>query len=95
MTILKIFMIFTLLSMCFVSKASSNEHRIINRQDIQQNKRIVCYLGSWSLDRTGMEIEKDIDPNICTHIIYAFASFDENGAIVDGTFSKFMLIILF
>ena len=64
--------------MCFVSDASSNEH----------NKRIVCYLGSWSFDRTGMEIEKDIDPNICTHIIYAFASFDENGAIVDGTFSK-------
>ena len=41
-----------------------------------------------------MEIEKDIDPNICTHIIYAFASFDENGAIVDGAFSKLMLIIL-
>ena len=48
------------------------------------NKRVVCYFGSWS----GLDIKKDVDPNICTHIIYAFVSFDENGQIVEKDASK-------
>ena len=68
---------------------SASENRKINEQGISHDKRIVCYLGSWSVESTGMNVEMDIDPYICTHIIYAFASFDENGAIVDGEFGKF------
>ena len=38
-------------------------------------RRVVCYWGSWSIYRPGdgkFEVA-NIDPNICTHIIYAFA----------------------
>ena len=48
------------------------------------NKRVVCYFGSWS----GLDVKKYIDPNICTHIIYAFVSFDENGQIVEKDTGK-------
>ena len=48
------------------------------------NERIVCYFGSWS----GLDVKKYVDPNICTHIIYAFVSFDENGQIVENDASK-------
>ena len=57
---------------------------------ISHGKRIVCYLGSWSLGLTGMNLEFDIDPNVCTHIIYAFASFDANGVMIDEKFGKLM-----
>ena len=48
------------------------------------NKRIVCYFGNWS----GLDVKKYVDPNICTHIIYAFVSFDENGQIVEEDTGK-------
>ena len=38
----------------------------------------------------GMNVEFDIDPNLCTHIIYAFASFNENGIMIDEKFGKLM-----
>ena len=46
-------------------------------------KRIVCYLENWAV-YSGFDIENDIDPNLCSHIIYAFAKFDDNGTIVFG-----------
>ena len=52
------------------------------------NKRIVCYFGSWS----GLDVKKYVDPNICTHIIYAFVSFDENGQIVENDASKCIFV---
>ena len=33
---------------------------------------------------SGFDIENDVDPNMCSHIIYAFAKFDDNGTIVFG-----------
>ena len=48
------------------------------------NKRVVCYFGSWS----GLDVKTYVDPNICTHMIYAFVSFDENGQIVEKDASK-------
>ena len=53
-----------------------------NTDKIAFDKKIVCYFRSWSVG-TGFDIENDIDPNICTHIIYAFASFDERGTIIE------------
>jgi GH18 family chitinase len=39
-------------------------------------KRVMCYYTNWSGYRSGdgrFSIQ-DIDPNLCTHIIYSFAS---------------------
>ncbi|GJQ76426.1 hypothetical protein Trydic_g2141 [Trypoxylus dichotomus] len=39
------------------------------------NKVVVCYIGRWSVyrpDRGKFEIE-DLDPSLCTHVIYSFA----------------------
>lgn len=41
-------------------------------------KVVVCYLGSWSTYRPGrgaFQIE-NIDPSLCTHIIYSFSGLD-------------------
>ena len=67
-----------------------NQNLIIPK--IVHDKRIVCYLGSWSLGLTGMNVEFDIDPNLCTHIIYAFASFNENGIMIDEKLGKRMML---
>ncbi|XP_023723097.2 acidic mammalian chitinase [Cryptotermes secundus] len=43
-------------------------------------KKVVCYHGSWSVYRPGdgkFEIEY-IDPNLCTHVIYAFVGLQYN-----------------
>ncbi|KAK4337090.1 hypothetical protein RND71_044191 [Anisodus tanguticus] len=44
------------------------------------NARVVCYYTNWSRKRPGagkFEI-KDIDPMLCTHVIYAFAGLKDN-----------------
>lgn len=43
-------------------------------------RRIVCYFTNWSQYRRGAGKYRtdNIDPNICTHIIYAFAKLDGN-----------------
>ncbi|XP_058124775.1 probable chitinase 10 [Anopheles ziemanni] len=63
--------------------------------------RVVCYFGSWATYRIGngkFEVE-DINPNLCTHIIYTFVGLDTKGnvKILDnwldislGGFSRFM-----
>ncbi|CAH2056352.1 unnamed protein product, partial [Iphiclides podalirius] len=43
-------------------------------------KVVMCYLASWSTYRTGggkFDLT-DMDPSLCTHIIYMFAGLDEN-----------------
>ena len=60
----------------------SNQSEMSSSQDNSLGlKRIVCFLRDWAVD-SGFDIENDIDPNICSHIIYAFAKFDDNGTIV-------------
>lgn len=44
---------------------------------------MVCYYGSWAAHRPGpgrFEVE-DIDPFICTHVIYAFATLGSDSTI--------------
>jgi len=46
-------------------------------------ERVVCYYGSWSVYRPGngsFEVEY-IDPNICTHGIYAFVGLGEDWGV--------------
>ena len=45
-----------------------------------ENKAIMCYFGSWSTYRWSyghFDVE-DIDPFLCTHIVYGFAVLDKN-----------------
>lgn len=44
----------------------------------QHDQEVVCYLGSWAVYRPGLgkfNIE-DIDPTLCTSLIYAFVGID-------------------
>ena len=55
-------------------------HIIISGQalDNENNKKVVCYFGSWSKYRPGdgkFDVE-NIDPHLCTHYIYSFAGLD-------------------
>nr|CAI5843271.1 unnamed protein product [Callosobruchus analis] len=46
-------------------------------------ERVVCYHASWSWQRLGngkFEVE-NIDPNLCTHLIYAFVGLNPDGTI--------------
>ncbi len=47
------------------------------------NKRIVCYYTNWSQYRNAKArfVPQDIDPFLCTHIIYAFAKINSNGIL--------------
>ncbi|CAL4073812.1 unnamed protein product, partial [Meganyctiphanes norvegica] len=43
-----------------------------------EESKVVCYYGSWAVYRPGrgkFDVE-DIDPHICTHVIFAFAGLD-------------------
>jgi chitinase len=44
---------------------------------------MVCYWGSWSYYRLGdgKFVPENIDPNICTHLIYGFAKLNNNSQI--------------
>ena len=67
-----------------VSGLDIDHKTLVTGKQESVNKRVVCYFGSWS----ELDVNKDVDPNICTHIIYAFVSFDENGQIVENDASK-------
>ncbi len=43
-------------------------------------KILVGYLGTWANYRQGdgKFVMEDIDPNLCTHIVYAFAKLENN-----------------
>ncbi len=45
----------------------------------QEKKKVVCYYGSWAVYRYGpgkFDVE-NIDPFLCTHLIFTFAGLDE------------------
>ena len=46
-------------------------------------KKIVCYYCNWPQYRPGVGrfVPENIDPFLCTHIIYAFAKLDETGVL--------------
>ena len=49
-------------------------------RSLENDKKIVCYYGAWSLYRPGdgKFTAEDIDPTLCTHLMYSFAGLDAN-----------------
>ena len=45
-----------------------------------EDRQVVCYYGSWAKYRPGdgLFVVSDIDPTICTHLVYAFAGLTNN-----------------
>nr|CAD7443848.1 unnamed protein product [Timema bartmani] len=50
---------------------------------INADYRVVCYFGSWAVYRpdNGKFDVEDIDPSLCTHLIYGFAGLGESNSI--------------
>ncbi|XP_078035246.1 chitinase-3-like protein 1 isoform X1 [Augochlora pura] len=51
--------------------------------NVQAEKKIVCYFGSWTIYRPGdgkIDIN-DINPNLCTHMIYSFIGINTDGTV--------------
>jgi chitinase len=44
----------------------------------------VCYFTNWSQYRpgTGKYLPANVDPNLCTHLIYAFSMINHNNELV-------------
>ncbi|XP_017051575.1 acidic mammalian chitinase [Drosophila ficusphila] len=47
------------------------------------SKKVICYQGTWSVYRPGLGKfgVEDIDPFLCTHLIYAFLGIEETGQL--------------
>lgn len=51
--------------------------------NVQAEKKIVCYFGSWTVYRPGngkIQIE-DLNPKLCTHMIYSFIGINTDGSV--------------
>ena len=49
----------------------------------------VCYFGSWAMKRAKVDARMDmddIDPFMCTHLIYAFAKMNVDSLTIEGKF---------
>ena len=69
------------LSKTLFKKEMYNETKVISTKYSQVGRKIICYLGSWSVNEDNFDIEKDFDPELCTHIVFAFATIDDQGKI--------------
>ena len=59
-------------------QANNNSQVGISTED--HSKKVVCYWGTWSNYRKeqGKFTLDNLDPDLCTHIIYSFAALDKN-----------------
>ena len=50
----------------------------------ESNARIVCYFTNWSHKRPGQGqfTPEDLDPNLCTHVIFAFANLNNDFKLI-------------
>nr|CAD7429083.1 unnamed protein product [Timema monikensis] len=57
--------------------------RAVLRYCVFSDYRVVCYFGSWAVYRpdNGKFDVEDIDPSLCTHLIYGFAGLGESNSI--------------
>ena len=53
----------------------------------------VCYFGSWAMKRAKVDARMDIDdidPFMCTHLIYAFAKMNVDSLTIEGSQFSFL-----
>nr|QPD99037.1 putative chitinase 1 [Tityus serrulatus] len=64
------------------SLTSEPKHR--SKRSSDDEMKVVCYFISWGINREGHAkfTAEDIDPFLCTHIIYAFAGLDSKDLII-------------
>uniref|UniRef100_A0A1A9V627 chitinase n=1 Tax=Glossina austeni TaxID=7395 RepID=A0A1A9V627_GLOAU len=56
------------------------DHRL--KAESKERKHVICYHGTWSAYRPSygkFDVATDIDPFLCTHLMYAFFGIQENG----------------
>ena len=65
-----------------------SEHSLVKRQ-IGDDRRVVCYYANWAVYRQGTAkfTPQNINPYLCTHLIYAFAGLGKDDTI--QTFDKY------
>lgn len=66
-------------SLIFISSVA-----LLALAELSQAKVVVCYVGTWSVyrpDKGKFDVE-DIDPHLCTHLIYSFAGLDEGSSTI-------------
>ena len=67
-----------IICLMFLSGLSFSSTRANLKRDVAYDKVIMCYFGSWSTYRWGsghFDVE-DIDPFLCTHLVFGFAGLD-------------------
>ena len=69
------------LSKTICTKEMHNVTKEISTKYSPVDRKIICYLGSWSVNKDNFDIGKDFDPALCTHIVFAFATIDDQGRI--------------
>jgi len=67
--------------LCIFARTS---HSLENEIDVRNGKKVLCYYTDWSPYRAGKAkfTPKNINPHICTHILYAFATFSGDGTSI-------------
>ena len=60
-----------------ITSISQKPHTVSGSESDNKQKRLVCYHTNWSQYRPGTQkfFPENIDPTLCTHIIYSFAKF--------------------
>ena len=66
---------------------SDASHHVVKRQI--DDRRVVCYYANWAVYRQGTAkfSPQNINPYLCTHLIYAFAGLGKDDTI--QTFDKY------
>ncbi|XP_043252760.1 probable chitinase 10 [Colletes gigas] len=63
---------------CKQRQASSNEFLPLIAAKGNNEKKVICYLMKWARKRPrdGQFLPEDVDPDLCTHIVYGLATLD-------------------
>lgn len=67
-----------------VYTTTSTEAPLVPLEPLSGYFKIVCYFTNWAWYRRGVGkyVPEDIDPNLCTHIVYGFAVLDYENLVV-------------